>query len=161
MTTSLTGLFAIHHPKLRSTAVCAAVARNALAMRAIRAALAMCLAGETGEFVSETPRPLPGAIGCESIAGGGSFAFAYQVAFTDHTVHLRRQQVFIGGQEGPEVTDGEGLAEALSLIPVHDLQDLVAPVDLIERLHRLPGAHLIVRMFHIFPSASFMHVSIH
>src|SRR2546428_5389957 len=128
---------------LRGTAMRTLVAWNTLAMWAVGATLAMCLAGEAGKFVCEAPRSFPGTIGCESIARGGSFAFAHQVAFIDHTVHLRSQQVFISGQKGPEVMDGEGLAEALSPVPVHNLQDLIAPVELIKWLYLV---YLIIRL---------------
>src|SRR2546421_7919127 len=156
MIASFTGHVAFYHSDLRGTAMHTAVAWNTLAMWAVGATFAMCLAGKASKFVGETPRAFPGTIGCESIARGGSFTFVHQVAFIDHTLHLRGQQVFISGQKGLEVTDGEGLTEALSLVPVHDLQDLIAPVELIEWLHL---AHLVVRMLHRFSSSSCVYLS--
>ena len=62
--------------------------------------------------------------------------------------------MFISGQKGPEVMDGEGLAEALSPVPVHNLQDLIAPVELIKWLYLV---YLIIRLLHNCVSISYIH----
>jgi hypothetical protein len=124
----------------------ALIARDALAMGTVWATFAMRLPCETGELVGETPCSLPGAIGREGVTGRKSVILARQVAIIDQPVHLCRQQVLIGGQESLEIADTDAFAEALSPVPIHDLQDLVAPVKLIERLHWLTGVYLIVRL---------------
>jgi len=108
----------------------------------------MRLACETGELVGETARSLPGTIWCEGVTGRGSVILAHQVAIIDHTVHVCPQQALIGRQKGLEIAHGYAFTKALSPVPIHDLQDLVAPVKLINWLYLLSRDHLIVRLLH-------------